>query len=74
LDGKESFMNWLGGIFIRFLPGYKTYIAGLGLIGLGAYEISQGSMDQGLAHIGQGLGMIGLKAAIAQNAAAIANK
>lgn len=47
-----------------FIDGFKTYIAGFGLVGLGLYELSQGQMDQGWQHVAQGLGLIGLRSAM----------
>lgn len=43
-----------------FLDGYKTLIAGIGLIALGVYEATQGNVDQGLTHMAGGLGLIGV--------------
>lgn len=54
-----------------FFPGSKSLLAGIGLIGLGAYSISQGHIDNGLASLAQGLGLIGIRAAIGNNSSSI---
>ena len=37
---------------------YKTFIAGIGLIGLGIYQVSQGQLEAGLASVTAGVGLI----------------
>ena len=54
-------MSWLRDKLLQYvMNGYKTYIAGIGLVGLGAYEISQGQTDQGIQHIAEGLAVFGI--------------
>lgn len=43
---------------LDFLPGWKTYIIGVGLIGLGVYQISQGEVTTGLVSITTGFGLL----------------
>lgn len=45
---------------LAFLNGYKTFTAGIGFIGLGIYEVTQGNTDQGLAHMAEGVAVIGV--------------
>ena len=42
------------------LSGFKTYLAGLGLIGLGVYQITEGKLEEGIATISAGLAAIGI--------------
>lgn len=44
-----------------------TFWSGVGLIGLGCFQISQGDSAGGVAHITQGLTAIGLRRAIEAN-------
>lgn len=44
---------------LTLLTGYRTLIAGIGLIGLGVYEMTEGKVDVGAAHIAEGLACIG---------------
>ena len=46
------------------LTGYKTYIAGIGMICLGIYQITQGEFDSGMKTIAEGLAVFGVRAAI----------
>jgi uncharacterized membrane protein YiaA len=46
------------------LEGYKTYIAALGLVCLGIYQLTQGETESGIKTIAQGLGLLGLRSAI----------
>ncbi len=46
--------------------GYKTYSAAIGLICLGIYELTQGNYDAGLARIGEGVGLLGLRHAVSK--------
>lgn len=39
---------------------YRTFLAGLGLIGLGAWRLSEGHTDEGTKLLLEGLGLIGL--------------
>jgi len=48
-------MNPLG-----FLSGWKSFLGGIGLVGLGVYELTQGDIQGGIAHIGEGLAIIGI--------------
>ena len=45
---------------LTFLSGFKTYIAGFGLIGLGIYQCTQGDLNAGLKSVSEGLAVIGL--------------
>jgi hypothetical protein len=47
------------GLKMEFLDGYRTYIAGIGFIGLGLYCLSQNDVEKGIAAISAGLGLIG---------------
>lgn len=47
-----------------FLAGYRTYIAAVGLVGLGLYQLSQGQIEAALESFAQALGLFGLRAAI----------
>jgi hypothetical protein len=46
------------------LNGFKTYIAAIGLIGLGLWQLSQGQVEAGFASILSGLAMLGLRQAV----------
>jgi hypothetical protein len=48
------------------LAGWKAYVGGALLIGLGVYQISQGHVAEGAASIGNGLGLIGVRHAVAR--------
>lgn len=66
-------MSWLRDKLLAYvLSGYKTYIAGIGLIGLGAYEISQSQTDQGIQHVAEGLAVFGIGHKLDKQTAAIA--
>jgi len=43
---------------LDWLAGYKTYLAGVGLIGLGLYQISQEHYAEGAASISAGFGLL----------------
>jgi hypothetical protein len=49
---------------ITWFRGYKTVVAGLGFIGLGVYEITQGQAEHGITKIAEGLGLIGIRGAL----------
>lgn len=46
------------------LDGYKTYLAGAGLIGLAIYQFSQGQVEQAITTFLAGLAAFGLRHAI----------
>jgi hypothetical protein len=48
------------------LTGLKTYIAGLGLVALGVYQISDGQVDTGYQTILEGVAVAGFRAAVAK--------
>lgn len=56
------------------LDGYKTYIAGIGLIALGVYQITQGQIEVGVQSIIAGLGMMAIRNAITKEADNTAKK
>ena len=58
---------------LDILAGYKTYIAALGLIGLGIYQLSSGDLATGGHTLLTGLGMFGLRTAMDRNGAAPAS-
>lgn len=47
-----------------FGSGWKTYVAGIGLIGLGVYQISQGQYEAALQSIAAGIAALGLRHAV----------
>ena len=49
---------------MAFLDGYKTIVAGVGLIALGIYQLTQGQTEQGITTIAQGLAALGIRRAI----------
>ena len=51
---------------LTLFSGYKAIIAGLGMIGLGIYQISQGQGEQGIHTIAEGLAVIGLRGGLDQ--------
>jgi hypothetical protein len=53
-----------GLLLMARLAGYKTYIAALGLLGLGVFQITQGQVNEGLASIGQAFVAAGLRNAL----------
>lgn len=55
---------------MRLFEGYKTLMAGIGLLALGVYQITQGEMDQGMRSIAEGLAVIGLGAKLERAAKA----
>jgi len=42
------------------MKGWKTWASGLTFIGLGAFMIASGNMEQGVAMIASGAGVIGV--------------
>ena len=50
-----------------FLDGYKSYIIGLAMIGMGLVMISQGLTTDGTMLIMAGMGLLGLRDAISKN-------
>lgn len=61
---KEPLKNPSKGITIpnplSWLSGIKTYIAGIGLVGLGIHQLSQGDIQVGIESIAAGLAIIGI--------------
>lgn len=49
---------------LSFLDGYKTYIAGVGLIGLALYQFSQGDYAKAAESALAGLAALGLRNAV----------
>lgn len=49
---------------LDFLAGWKTYISGIGLIGLGLYQISQGNFQEGITSIIAGIGLLSARRAL----------
>lgn len=43
---------------MSFLLSYRTIITGVGLIGLGVYQLSQAQFEVGLASLAAGFGLI----------------
>ncbi|GIW83077.1 MAG: hypothetical protein KatS3mg105_4884 [Gemmatales bacterium] len=43
---------------LDLFAGWKTYLTGIGLIGLGIYQLSTGALEAGLASMASGLGLI----------------
>jgi len=55
------YLKWRYGVNpLDWLNGYKTYLGGLGMIGLGVYQISQGEVEAGLKSLAEGLAIIGI--------------
>lgn len=54
-------MDWYSFIY------QKTFWAGMGLIGLGAFKLSQGDIESGTSSIAQGFGLIFLRQAISKS-------
>lgn len=48
------------------LTGLKTYLAGIGLIALGVYQITEGNVEDGHKTILEGLAIAGFRAAVAK--------
>lgn len=46
------------------LPGFKTYIAALGLLGLGVYQLSQGDYPSAVQSIMGALAAFGIRTAV----------
>lgn len=53
-------LKWL----LDLLPGYKTYLAGVGLIGLGLYQLSQGDIPSAIQSMTAGLGLLFVRRAV----------
>ena len=49
---------------LAWFSGYKSVLAGVGMIGLGIYQMTQGQIEQGIASLTQGLAVIGLRGAL----------
>ena len=49
---------------LDFLAGWKTYLAGAGLIGLALYQLSQGQYELAWQSLMAGLALLGLRRAI----------
>lgn len=56
--------NFLIKLVVRFLPGYKTIMGGVGLIALGVHKITEGDWSGGSAMIAAGLAALGLRGAL----------
>ena len=54
-------MNWLSDLVTKFLPGYKTLLGALGLIGAGITLISNGDWVGGIQSISLGLAALGIR-------------
>lgn len=52
---------------LDWLSGFKTYVAGLGLIGLGLYQFSEGKYPEAYASIMAGLGLLFARRAMARS-------
>lgn len=50
--------------FKDLLKGKLTYLSGLGMVGMGAYLMSQGNLDTGVQLILNGLAAFGVRRAI----------
>ena len=46
------------------LTGFKTYIAAIGSIAFGVYQITEGNIDEGVKLIIAGFGAFGFRAAL----------
>lgn len=55
--------------FLKLFDGYKSVISGVGLVGLGVYQFSQGQYETALQSVMAGLAVLGLRHAIAKSAA-----
>lgn len=49
---------------LDFLTGWKTYLAGAGLIGLAIYQLSLGQYEQAWQSLMAGLALLGLRRAL----------
>lgn len=49
---------------LDLFPGWKTYIAAVGLIGLGVYQLSTGAVTEGVASILAGIALIANRRAV----------
>lgn len=49
---------------LSFLDGWKTYIAALGLLGLGVYQMSQGQFEVAMQSIMAAFAAFGLRKAL----------
>lgn len=54
-------MKILGSLLkLEIMSGYRTYVAAVGAIALGIYLITQGQIEEGIASIVGGIGLLGL--------------
>jgi hypothetical protein len=67
-----ALLAWL--FKLKAFDGYRTYAAGVGLIGLGVYQLTQGDVDRGLASVMAGLAAFGVRAALAGHATQLAGR
>lgn len=44
--------------FLHWFPGWKAAIAGVGQIGLGLYQLSEGNLEAGVALLVSGFGLL----------------
>jgi hypothetical protein len=51
---------------LDILQGYKTYIAAVGLLALGVYQLTGGDLPTGIHSILAGLAAFGLRSALAR--------
>ena len=51
------------------LSGYKTYLAGVGLVGRGVYQVSQGQFATSIQSFLAALATVGLRHAVAKQSA-----
>jgi uncharacterized membrane protein YiaA len=51
------------------MRGWKTWVAAIGTIALGVYEITEDKIEMGLGHIAMGLGLIGIGHKVEKTAA-----
>jgi hypothetical protein len=61
-------MNDIMNLLLDKLPSGKTYLAGIGLIGLACYQLSQSQFQAAVASLSAGLGLIGLRHATTKEA------
>lgn len=59
---NSALLTWL--LKMKFLDGYRTYIAAIGSFSLGIYRLTQGDYEGGVASISLAIGMIGIHEAI----------
>jgi hypothetical protein len=51
---------------LKFIDGYKTYFAAVGLVGLSVYQLSMGQYDQATQSLLAALAAAGLRSAISK--------